>query len=99
MVTVIRLTPRWRARARLDGMRSLAAQHDHVTNVRGLGLIMAFDMPDGAARDAMLAAMTAQKLLGLGSGDRTVRFRPHLALTSEDVASCLERTEAALKSL
>ena len=83
----------------LDGMNALAAQHENVSNVRGLGLIMAFDMPDGAARDAMLAAMTAQKLLGLACGERTVRFRPHLAVTEADVASCLERTEAALKSL
>ena len=83
----------------LGGMREIATRHDNVENVRGKGLLMAFNMPDGAARDAMLKALTEQGMIGLGSGDRTVRFRPHLALTEADVAKGLELTEAALKTL
>jgi L-lysine 6-transaminase len=83
----------------LDGMRGLAKRHDQVSNVRGLGLIMAFDMPDGAGRDAVLHGMTENGMFGLACGDRTVRFRPHLAVTEADVAEALEKTEAALKSL
>lgn len=83
----------------LEGMRTMSQKFDQISNPRGLGLIMGFDVPDGPARDATLNAMSDQGLLGLSCGHRTLRFRPHLAVTSADVASCLERTEAALKSL
>lgn len=83
----------------LENMRSLAQSFDMVENVRGVGLLMAFDLPDGDGRDATLKSMYEQGLLGLGSGDRTVRFRPHLAITSGDVDKVLELTEKALQTL
>ncbi len=82
----------------LDGMQALAQRFDQVSGVRGLGLILAFDLADAAQRNAMLNKMSENGLLGLGCGERTVRFRPHLAITGDDVGGCLERTEAALKS-
>ena len=57
---------------------------------------MAFDLPDGAARKACLAAMADKGLLALACGPRSVRFRPHLAVTAEDVDRCLQLTRAAL---
>ena len=83
----------------LENMRSMAQSFDMVENVRGVGLLMAFDLPDGDGRDATLQSMYDHGLLGLGSGDRTVRFRPHLAITSGDVDKVLELTEKALQSL
>ncbi|MHC4824208.1 MAG: L-lysine 6-transaminase [Planctomycetota bacterium] len=83
----------------LENMRNLAQSFDMVDNVRGVGLLMAFDLPDGAGRDATLKAMYDNGLLGLGSGERTVRFRPHLAISSGDVDKVLELTEKSLQSL
>ncbi len=83
----------------LSGMRALQAKHERVSNTRGLGLLLAFDLPDGARRDRMLALMREEGLLGLVCGDRTIRFRPHLAVTSKDVSEALELTEKALKRL
>ncbi|MBC8328905.1 MAG: L-lysine 6-transaminase [Planctomycetes bacterium] len=81
----------------LEGMRAIAAEKPGVvSNVRGLGLVMAFDLPDGAARKACLAAMADKGLLALACGPRSVRFRPHLAVTAEDVDRCLQLTRAAL---
>ncbi len=83
----------------LENMRKMATSFDMVENVRGLGLLMAFSMPDGATRDKVLSKMFDNGLLGLGSGDRTIRFRPHLAITTEDVDRVLELTEQSLQAL
>jgi len=83
----------------MDGMQKIAAKFDVVENVRGLGLIMGFSVPDGETRDKVLGKMSENGLLGLSCGKRTVRFRPHLAVTAEDVDLCLELTEKSLQSL
>ena len=83
----------------LESMRQMAGSFDQVGNTRGVGLLMAFDLPNGEMRDKLLSEMYNNGLLGLGSGDRTVRFRPHLAITSADVDKVLELTEKSLKSL
>jgi L-lysine 6-transaminase len=83
----------------LTEMSRLAANYDMVDNVRGKGLIMAFDMPNGETRDKVLSTMFEKGMVGLGSGERTVRFRPHLAVTDADLAKALEITEAVLKTL
>lgn len=82
----------------LEGMASIANNHDQVSNVRGLGLILAFDMPDGDARGAFLKTAEEKGLLGLGCGSRSVRFRPHLAVTADEVDRCLAVTEDVLSS-
>lgn len=81
-----------------QGMLDLAKGYDQVTNVRGLGLIMAFDLPKGSARDAFLKSAESEGLLGLSCGPRSVRFRPHLAVTADDVNQCLEMTSTVLAS-
>jgi L-lysine 6-transaminase len=83
----------------LTAMQSMAGQLDMIGNPRGLGLLMAFDMPTADARNNLLNAMMENGMIGLGSGPRTVRFRPHLAITANDVDRALELTEKSLKSL
>jgi L-lysine 6-transaminase len=82
----------------LDGMTAMAERYEIVENVRGLGLIMAFDVPNGETRDNLLGKMSENGLLGLSSGDRTIRFRPHLAISADDVDRCLELIEVSLKA-
>jgi len=83
----------------LSGMCAMASSFDQVENPRGMGLLMAFDMPSGETRNRLLAAMLDNGMIGLGSGPRTVRFRPHLAITAADVDRALELTEKSLKAL
>jgi len=83
----------------LSGMHKLAEGHAIVSNVRGIGLVMGFDLPDQSSRDACLSGMMEAGMIGLACGDRTVRFRPHLAITAEDVELCLEKTAVALSKL
>jgi len=56
-----------------------------VSNVRGRGLFAAFDVPDGTARDNLADLIIAEGALILGSGKKTIRFRPHLNITREEI--------------
>jgi len=56
-----------------------------VSNVRGRGLFAAFDVPDGTARDNLANLIIAEGALILGSGKKTIRFRPHLNITREEI--------------
>ena len=81
----------------LTGLQRLEEMHpDHVTNARGLGMFMAFDLPDGATRDRTLKAMMEADLLGLASGETAIRFRPSLSLTIDEANEGLSRLESAL---
>jgi L-lysine 6-transaminase len=56
-----------------------------VSNVRGRGLFLAFDMPDGAARDDFRQQCWDAGLATLACGSRSVRFRPPLTFSDADV--------------
>jgi len=79
-------------RARTQGqylLEKLGALADefpgYVSNVRGKGLFAAFDLPSGTERDAVLSAIYDNGAIVIGCGDRTVRFRPHLTITQEEI--------------
>ncbi|HEX7830489.1 MAG TPA: L-lysine 6-transaminase [Thermoanaerobaculia bacterium] len=70
-----------------------------VSNVRGKGLMCAFDLPSGDVRDAALNAFMAQDVMVLSSGHRSARFRPPLNLSMEEAGEGIRRMEKALKEL
>ncbi len=49
------------------------------------GLMCAFDLPDQTTRDQLLAAVMENGLLLLGCGSSSVRFRPHLNVSSDEI--------------
>ena len=57
----------------------------YVTNSRGLGLWAAFDLPSMSERDDLWSEMMKNKLLILPSGDKSIRFRPHLNVSKEQI--------------
>jgi len=57
----------------------------YVSNPRGKGLFIAFDLPSGTERDAVLSALYENGVIALGCGDRSVRFRPHLTISREEI--------------
>ncbi len=86
----------------LGRLEELAASHpDVVSNVRGRGLLCAVDVPDAATRDTITARlMTDEHVLMLGCGDRTLRFRPSLAVTTDELdlaVAALDRVIAGLR--
>ena len=81
----------------LAGLRGLEATFPgQVTNARGLGLFAAFDLPSTELRNATIKAMNEQDLMALPCGERSVRFRPPLVVSREEVDEALRRSERAL---
>lgn len=70
-----------------------------VTNVRGRGLMAAFDLPTGEARDEAIRTMGEHELFVLSSGHRSIRFRPALNLTMEEAHEAVVRMEKALRKV
>jgi L-lysine 6-transaminase len=70
-----------------------------VSNVRGRGLMAAFDLPSGDIRDAALKAFMAHDVMVLASGSRSARFRPPLNLSMDEAAEGIRRMEKALQDL
>jgi L-lysine 6-transaminase len=70
-----------------------------VTNVRGRGLMAAFDLPNGDLRGAAIKAMMQNDVMVLASGHQSIRFRPPLNLSSEEAAEGIRRMEKALQQI
>jgi L-lysine 6-transaminase len=67
-------------------LEELAAKHAAVTDVRGRGLMRAFSLPDPEMRDRVLTALRQEeKVLLLGCGRRSIRFRPALTVAPADL--------------
>jgi L-lysine 6-transaminase len=56
-----------------------------VSNARGRGLMCAIDLPDGALRDDVITGMREMQVLLLPCGERTIRFRPALNVTTDEL--------------
>ncbi|MDX1503215.1 MAG: aminotransferase class III-fold pyridoxal phosphate-dependent enzyme, partial [Thermoanaerobaculia bacterium] len=79
------------------GLRALEAEMpDRVSNSRGRGMFLAFDLPDKPTRDRVLQRMIDDGVLGLPSGHRAIRFRPPLSLTAAEADEGLARLRRAL---
>jgi L-lysine 6-transaminase len=65
----------------LDGLATVPG----ITNVRGRGLFVAFDLPDPGARAAALARLHAERVLVLGGGERSIRLRPALTVGEDEL--------------
>lgn len=81
----------------LDGLDAIAAELGEViSNVRGKGLMLAFDLPDQQKRDSMLDLMYENNLLAIKCGEQSIRFRGMLD-TPEDVVD--QALETVAKSI
>jgi L-lysine 6-transaminase len=84
----------------LGGLRELEAELGGlVSNARGRGLMIAFDLPGPELRDRARRDIVAGGLLLLGCGTQSIRFRPPLNLTTEEADTGLEIIRKSLKSL
>jgi L-lysine 6-transaminase len=80
----------------LAGLRELQARTPHMDNARGRGLMLAFDLPDTQARNALRTRLWEAGLATLACGTRTLRFRPALVFGEAEVARTLELLDRAL---
>jgi L-lysine 6-transaminase len=56
-----------------------------VTNVRGKGLLIAFDLPNQDIRDKIRKDMLKQNVIVLNSGGQSIRFRPPLNISKDEI--------------
>lgn len=75
------------------------AELPHVTEVRGLGLMVAVDLAEAApnANDVVLAGLDAGLVLN-ATGPHTLRFLPPLICTKEDADALVERLAPLLQA-
>lgn len=80
-------------------LQKIAQTNEKVTNVRGRGLLTAFDFPSKEMRDQFIKAGMEQNVMFLGCGNQTIRFRPALIIQPEHIDAGLEIMENILPSL
>ena len=83
----------------LAELEDLARRQPLVSNPRGRGLLCAFSLPDTATRNILLKELAARKVLILGCGDRSVRFRTPLTVTREELRRGLDAIDETLAVL
>jgi L-lysine 6-transaminase len=78
----------------LAGLADLARRHSRlVSNVRGRGLMCALDLPGTAERDAAVSSLRDEGVLALPCGSRSIRFRPALSVTEDELGFGLDRLD------
>lgn len=82
----------------LDGLEEIAQKYPVVSNVRGKGLMCAFDLPTPEKRDEIKNKLYENNLIILGCGATTIRFRPPLNITSEEIKEALEIIDKVVKN-
>ena len=78
-----------------EGLQALAARHAAhpraaLSNVRGVGTLVAFDLPTSKLRDELVTALRAAGVDIPVCGERTVRCRPGLFFTERHAKQFLE---------
>lgn len=71
----------------LERVEDLAEKHPGlVSNPRGRGLLVAFDLDSPANRDGVLQQLREDEhVMALSCGERSVRFRPALSVSAEEI--------------
>ncbi len=83
----------------LSRLEELAQRRPKITNARGRGLMLAFDLPDTQTRNRLRQAIHKNGAIILGCGSRSLRLRPHLSFTRENVDQAIGIIDKSSKSL
>lgn len=81
----------------LNNMKMIKS--NEIDNIRNIGLLMSFDMKTTKIRNKFLDILKKNKLLCLGAGDKTIRMRPNLAVSSEEIEECIKKTKISLQEI
>jgi L-lysine 6-transaminase len=81
-------------------LEALAQEYpDVLANVRGRGTFIAVDLPDGEARGRAHRTCMESGLMLLTSGPRSLRFRPALTFTREEVDEAVELFAGGIRAV
>jgi len=79
-----------------ERLRGAIAEMPGVSEVRGRGLMIGFDIDAGDAPGMVNAAIAQQRLLMNATGPNTVRLLPPLTIDDDEVAEAITRVASAL---
>jgi L-lysine 6-transaminase len=82
-----------------EGLANLSREFPAVTNVRGQGLLLALDLPDGTVRGRVWQECWNRGLAVLICGPRSLRLRPPLVFTEKQADSALATLREALQAV
>jgi L-lysine 6-transaminase len=74
----------------LEQLRKFEGEEPMISAVRGRGLFLAFDLPDGETREEFWKGLFDLGVLTLRSGEYSIRFRPALDLTTQVVDETMD---------
>ena len=81
-------------------LRDLGERHSAlVSNVRGRGLMCAFDLPSESLRDAVAKGLKDERVVTLTCGERSIRFRPTLSVTEDELGVGIAALDRVLTRL
>ena len=84
----------------LSKLRHLEINNENlISNSRGKGLFCAFDLSSADLRDNLIQNMAKEGALILGCGHHSIRFRPHLNITRDDIDVACDMLERSIKKL
>jgi L-lysine 6-transaminase len=84
----------------LEKMRDIEAKYPHlISNTRGRGLFCAMDLPDTKTRDILRQKTYLNKLIMLGSGTNSVRFRPPLIVGKKEIDEAISIVDKSLSEM
>ncbi len=84
----------------INGLEEIAQDNsEKISNVRGKGLMCAFDLPTSQERDTLKKTLYDNKLLVLSCGESSIRFRPPLVISAEEIDEVLHTIETSMKTL
>ena len=79
-------------------MENLQAKYPQlISNARGKGLMCAFDLPNGEIRGQFQEKLFENQVIILVCGPQSLRFRPHLNVTKEDIDTALNTIEKVIQ--
>jgi L-lysine 6-transaminase len=68
-----------------------------ISNVRGRGLFVAFDLKTGEERDDVVNDLrTVEHLIVLPCGERSIRFRPALSVSQDEIDEAVGATSRSV---
>lgn len=84
----------------LTGLQKMQEEHPNlISNARGRGLMCAFDLPNPEIRDKFVSESYENQLMILGCGKNSIRFRPPINITNEDLELGFEIINKVIKKI
>jgi L-lysine 6-transaminase len=82
----------------LKGLKEIQERYPHdIFNTRGLGLMCAFDLHNSNIRDTVRKKIHKNGLVILGCSEKTIRFRPPLIISSDEINEMISIIEKSIR--